>query len=46
MTVDDFETSSHLFSEKLRKYEDKIVEFLLDIASSKRVNPKVSTISS
>lgn len=47
MTIeDDTETSSYLFSDKLRKYEDKIVEFLLDIASSKRVDPKISTISS
>jgi len=46
MTVKDTITSSHLFSKRLRKYEDKIVEFLLDIAESKRVNPKISTISS
>lgn len=47
MTVEeDTETYGHLFSDKLRKYEDKIVEFLLDIAKSKRVNPKISTISS
>jgi DNA-binding transcriptional regulator GbsR (MarR family) len=47
MTVEeDTETKSYLFSSRLRKYEDKIVEFLLDIASSKRVNPKLSTISS
>jgi len=47
MTVEeDKETISHLFSNKLRKYEDKIVEFLLDIAKTKRVNPKISTISS
>jgi DNA-binding transcriptional regulator GbsR (MarR family) len=42
----DTETNNHLFSDKLRKYEDKIVEFLLDIAQSKRVNPKISKISS
>ncbi|MFX0105242.1 MAG: MarR family transcriptional regulator [Candidatus Hodarchaeota archaeon] len=47
MTVEeDTETNIHLFSSKLRKYEDKIVEFLLDIAASKRVNPKISAISS
>jgi DNA-binding transcriptional regulator GbsR (MarR family) len=47
MTVnEDTETNSHLFNDKLRKYENKIVEFLLDIAKSKRVNPKISTISS
>ncbi|MFW9820496.1 MAG: MarR family transcriptional regulator [Candidatus Thorarchaeota archaeon] len=47
MTVEDnIISNDHLFSEKLRKYEEKIVEFLLDIAESKRVNPKISTISS
>ena len=46
MTIKDTETISHLFNERLKKYEDKIAEFLLDIASSKRVNPKISTISS
>ncbi|UCD01167.1 MAG: MarR family transcriptional regulator [Promethearchaeota archaeon] len=49
MTVEEdkeTETYSHLFNKKLHKYEKIIVEFLLDIASSKRVNPKVSTISS
>ncbi|MFX1378424.1 MAG: hypothetical protein ACFFA4_04970 [Promethearchaeota archaeon] len=40
------ETYENLFSLKLRKYEDKLVEFLLDIAESKRVNPKISKISS
>lgn len=43
---EDFESNSHLFSNKLRKYENKIVEFLLDIAESKRVNSKISKISS
>ncbi len=47
MTVEeDSETNGHLFSDKLRKYEDKLVELLLDIAKSKHVNPKISTISS
>ncbi|UCC21203.1 MAG: hypothetical protein JSV62_07985 [Promethearchaeota archaeon] len=49
MTVEEdseTKTKRHLFNEKLRKYEDKIAEFLLDIASTKRVNPKISTISS
>jgi len=47
MTVEeDSETYSHLFSDRLRKFELKLVEFLLDIAESKRVNPKISTISS
>ncbi|MFX0140003.1 MAG: MarR family transcriptional regulator [Candidatus Hodarchaeota archaeon] len=47
MTIEeDTEAKSHLFNDKLRKYEDKIVEFLLDIAKSKRVNPKISAISS
>ncbi len=47
MLVDeDTDTNDHLFNDKLRKYEDKLVEILLDIAESKRVNPKISTISS
>ncbi|MFW9785811.1 MAG: hypothetical protein ACFFFB_26235, partial [Candidatus Heimdallarchaeota archaeon] len=43
---EDLESNSHLFNNKLRKYENKIVEFLLDIAESKRVNSKMSKISS
>ncbi|MFX1325295.1 MAG: hypothetical protein ACFE8N_10075 [Promethearchaeota archaeon] len=43
---DDLDIYSHLFNNKLRVYEDKIVEFLLDIAESKRVNSKMSVISS
>ncbi|MFX1436758.1 MAG: hypothetical protein ACFFAA_06035 [Promethearchaeota archaeon] len=47
MTIDEnTENNTHLFSSKLRKYADKLVEFLMDIAESKRVNPKISTISS
>ncbi|MFX1568254.1 MAG: MarR family transcriptional regulator [Promethearchaeota archaeon] len=47
MTVEeDVKDESHLFDNKLRSYEDKIVDFLLDIARTKRVNPKISTISS
>ena len=47
MTIEeDTENYSHLFSVELRKYEDRLVEFLLDIAKTKRVNPKISTISS
>lgn len=47
MTVEEYtENDSHLFSDKLRKYENKLVEFLLDIAQSKRVSPKISMISS
>ncbi|MFW9900134.1 MAG: hypothetical protein ACFFDY_02460, partial [Candidatus Thorarchaeota archaeon] len=47
MTVEEeTEIESHLFNDKLRKYEDKIVEFLLDIAKHKHVTPKISTISS
>lgn len=34
-----------LFHNKLRKYEKKIVDFLLDIGKSKRVNPKISEIA-
>ena len=36
----------HLFSEKLRKYEDKIVDFIVDIGRRKRINPKMLQISS
>ncbi|MFX1327574.1 MAG: hypothetical protein ACFE91_05450 [Promethearchaeota archaeon] len=36
---------SHLFDDKLRKYEDKLVEIVLNIGKSKRVNPKVATIA-
>ncbi len=47
MTVEkETDTNSHLFSDKLRKYKDKLIEFLLDIAAGKRVNPKISTITS
>ena len=47
MTIkEERELISHLFNDKLRKYEDKIVDFLLDIAKTKHVNPKISTISS
>jgi DNA-binding transcriptional regulator GbsR (MarR family) len=48
MTLNDnkSDNTNHLFSDKLRKYENKFVEFLLDIAETKRVNPKISTISS
>lgn len=35
-----------LFHDKLRKYEKKIVDFLLDIGKIKRVNPKISEIAS
>ena len=40
------EDPNHLFDSKLRKYEDNLVELLLDIAQQKRVNRKLSTISS
>ncbi|NVM19569.1 MAG: hypothetical protein HWN80_17840 [Candidatus Lokiarchaeota archaeon] len=36
---------SHLFDDKLRKYEDKLVEILLNIGQSKRVNPKMAAIA-
>jgi len=39
------EKHSHLFDAKLRKYEDKLVEILLDIGQSKRANPKIAAIS-
>ena len=39
------EKHSHLFDAKLRKYEDKLVEILLDIGQSKRANPKMAAIS-
>jgi len=43
MTVE--EEQSHIFDNKLCKYEDRLVEILLDIAKSKRVTPKMSTIA-
>ncbi|MFW9895513.1 MAG: hypothetical protein ACFFD7_06895 [Candidatus Thorarchaeota archaeon] len=47
MTIEDrSQNLRNLFSEKLRNYEEILVEFLLDIARSKRVNPKISEISS
>ncbi|MFX1311535.1 MAG: hypothetical protein ACFFHD_02840 [Promethearchaeota archaeon] len=39
------EEQSHLFDKNLRQYEDKLVEILLDISKSKRVNPKMSAIA-
>ncbi len=39
------EEHSHLFDAKLRKYEEKLVEILLDIGQSKRANPKMAAIS-
>jgi len=35
-TMTEEEEQSHLFDEKLRNYEDKLVEILLDLAQSKR----------
>lgn len=46
MAEEDPETYYRLFNDKLRKYEDMLVEFLLDIAKSKKVIPKISKISS
>jgi len=40
------EEPNRLFDRKLRKYEDKIIELLLDIAQQKRANLKPSMISS
>jgi len=39
------EEQSHLFDGKLSIYEDKLVEILLNIGQSKRVNPKMAAIS-
>jgi len=44
--VEDSKDQKGLFSDKLRKYEDKIVEFFIDIGTRKRVNPKILQISS
>jgi len=44
-TMTEEEEQSHLFDEKLRNYEDKLVEILLDLAQSKRTNPKMSAIA-
>ncbi|MBY8990583.1 MAG: hypothetical protein KGD58_07505 [Candidatus Lokiarchaeota archaeon] len=43
---EDSENHYHLFSERLRKYENKLVEFFVDIGTRKRVNPKMLKISS
>lgn len=39
------EEQSHLFDDKLRRYEDRLVEILLDIGKSKRANPKMAAIA-
>jgi len=36
---------SHLFDDRLHNYEEKLVEIILNIGKSKRVNPKVATIA-
>jgi len=46
ITEDGSRDRKHLFSDKLRKYEDKIVDFIVDIGTRKRVNPKILQISS
>lgn len=43
---EEFKGRNHLYSDKLRKYEDKLVEFFVDIGTRKRVNPKILQISS
>ncbi|GAG05555.1 unnamed protein product, partial [marine sediment metagenome] len=40
------EEPNNLFDEKLRNYENKLVELLLDIAEQKRANKKLSRITS
>jgi len=44
--TEDSKKKDHLFSEKLRKYEEKLVEFFVDIGTRKRVNSKMLQISS
>ncbi|MDX1798057.1 MAG: hypothetical protein R3255_05365 [Candidatus Lokiarchaeia archaeon] len=47
MTIEEEKAEiDHLFNDKLRKYEDRLVDLILDIAQSKHVNPKISKISS
>lgn len=46
ITEDGSGDRKHLFSDKLRKYEDKIANFTVDIGTRKRVNPKMLQISS
>lgn len=46
ITEDGSGDRKHLFSDKLRKYEDKIANFIVDIGTRKRVNPKMLQISS
>ncbi len=36
---------SHLFDDQLHNYEEKLVDIILNIGKSKRVNPKVATIA-
>ncbi len=43
--MNEEEEKSHLFEDDLYKYEEKLVEIILNISSSKRVNPKVATIA-
>jgi DNA-binding transcriptional regulator GbsR (MarR family) len=43
---EDIKNQYHLYSEKLRKYEDKLVDFFIDIGTRKRVNSKMIQISS
>jgi len=45
-TEDSIGDRKHLFSDKLRKFEDKMVDFIVDIGTRKRINPKMLQISS
>jgi len=45
-TENNNSNQTQLFDDKLRKYEEKLVNFLIDIGSQKRVNPKILSITS
>ncbi|MFX0028713.1 MAG: hypothetical protein ACFE8B_05860 [Candidatus Hermodarchaeota archaeon] len=46
INLNDAKDRKYHYSEKLRKYENKLVEFFVDIGTQKRVNPKMLQISS
>ncbi len=45
MDKNDDESNNRIFDKRLRKFENKIVNFLLDIGQQKRVNPKFLALS-
>ena len=45
MSNNEEKNKSYLFDDKLQTYEQKVKDFLLDIAAHKRANPKLALIS-